>query len=241
MLILAIDTTSPCGSLALLRDANVLGVVSETSDEPYSSRLFRQLDLLFSEVAVEMPAVDLYAVAAGPGSFTGVRIGLTAVKGWAEVYAKPAVAVSALEALAEQAPARAPLIAAVADARRGQLYAGVYERTGEVFQRRGEDVVMTPGECFEYIAARLSRPSSDVPAPVAAGILFVTARPDWLRPLLDDSPFRGARIEGVPDVLAPAVGRLGYARALRGEVSDAASLDAHYVRRSDAELLWKEK
>lgn len=241
MLVLAIDTTSPSGSLAVLRDADLLGVVSEVSDEPYSSRLFRQLDFLLAEVQIKMPEVDLYAVAAGPGSFTGVRIGLTAVKGWAEVYAKPAVAVSALEALAAQAPAGAPLIAAVADARRGQLYAGVYDRAGEVFQRRGEDVVMAPGECFEYIAGRLRQPSSDRSAAAAAGVLFVTARPEWLRPLLDDSPFRGARIEGVPAVLAPAVGRLGYARALRGEVSDAASLDAHYVRRSDAELLWKEK
>lgn len=240
MLILAIDTTSPSGSLALLRDARLLGVVHAATDEPYSSRLFRQLDFLLAELSIKMPEVELYAVAAGPGSFTGVRIGLTAVKGWAEVYRKPAVAVSALEALAAQAPTSASLVAAVSDARRGQLYAGLYQRAGEVFRRRGEDVVMAPGECFAYLAARLHEPST-APAPACADVLIVTVQPEWLVPMVNDSPLRGARIEGVSPVLAPAVGCLGYARALHGEVSDAASLDAHYVRRSDAELLWKDK
>lgn len=240
VLVLAIDTTSPSGSVALLRDAQLLGVVYAAAEEPYSSRLFRQIDFLLAELSIKMPDVDLYSVAAGPGSFTGARISLTAVKGWAEVYRKPAVGVSALEALAEQAPASATLVAAVSDARRGQLYAGLYERSGCVFQRRGEDVVMSPAECFAYLVAR-QRELESCGAAANAEMLFVTAQPDWFLKLMKESPYSGVRMQAVSPVLAPAVGRLGFARALRGEVSDAAGLDAHYVRRSDAEMLWKDQ
>ena len=69
-----------------------------------------------------MDKIELFAVAAGPGSFTGLRVGLTAVKAWAEVYCKPIAAVSALEAVALQATSGARMIVPVLDARRGQVY-----------------------------------------------------------------------------------------------------------------------
>jgi tRNA threonylcarbamoyladenosine biosynthesis protein TsaB len=233
MLVLAIDTSSSLGSIAVLRDAQLLAVVSSESEETHSSRLFRQLKILLAEQGLTMPEFDLYAVASGPGSFTGVRVGLTAVKGWAEVYGKPAVPVSALEAVAAQAPATVPLVAALVDARRGQLYAGLYERAGAPqasgLRRRGEDIVMSPEECIAYLTGQ------------ACGevIVCVTPTPEWLKTLLADSPLRDARIEAASPVLAPAIGRIAVERARRGEVCDAVSLDAHYVRRSDAEFLWK--
>src|ERR1700680_504828 len=83
MLVLAIDTASPGGGLAILEDSRILGVVSTQVEETYSSRLFRHLEFLLSETRLELCSMDLFAVAAGPGSFTGLRVGLTAVKGWA--------------------------------------------------------------------------------------------------------------------------------------------------------------
>lgn len=229
MLVLALDTSSAVGSLAVLRDEQLVGEVSSESEETHSTRLFRQLKMLLEEHRLEMPAFGLYAVAAGPGSFTGVRVGLTAVKGWAEVYGKPIVPVSALEAVAAQAPAAARLVAAVMDARRGQLYAGLYERSGSSLRRRGEDIVMSPAEAFAYLAAQARSESA----------VFATPAPEWLAPLLAASAMRGARIEKASAVLAPSIGRLALERARRGEVVDSLTLDAHYVRRSDAELLWK--
>lgn len=229
MLVLSLDTSSAVGSVAVLRDAHLLAVISSESEETHSTRLFRQLKSLLEEQLLRMPEFDLYAVASGPGSFTGLRVGLTAVKGWAEVYGKPAVPVSALEALAAQAPADWALVAACMDARRGQLYAGLYERNAGVLRRRGEDIVMSPQECFAYLGAQ------------ACGqeLVCATPAPEWLARLLAGSPLQGARIEAASPVLAPAIGRLAAERARRGEVCDALSLDAHYVRRSDAELLWK--
>src|SRR5215469_15935833 len=102
MLILAIDTSTRMGSAAILRDYNILAEVSGYEETPYSSRLFRDVEFLQKQVNFGLPEIDLFAVAAGPGSFTGLRVGLTAVKAWAEVHRKPVVAISGLHAIASQ-------------------------------------------------------------------------------------------------------------------------------------------
>jgi tRNA threonylcarbamoyladenosine biosynthesis protein TsaB len=228
MLILAVDTSTQAGSLAVLREARVLGVVSTWTEETYSSRMFRHLEFLLQELGLKLDQFDLFAVAAGPGSFTGLRVGLTAVKGWAEVYGKPIAAVSGLEAVAAQARAQEPLLVPVIDARRAQIYAGLYER-GEHLRRRGDEVVMQPAEFLAYLE-REAR---------GAELAFVTPTPEVLAAPLEQSAFSRAPVESVSTVLAPVIGRLGYARALRGELVDALTLDANYIRRSDAELLWR--
>ena len=105
MLILAVDTSTRTGSAAILRDSEVLAEISGYEETPYSTRLFRDLDLLQSRANFRMDQIDVFAVAAGPGSFTGLRVGLTAVKAWAEVHGKPIAAISGLEAIAAQSKA----------------------------------------------------------------------------------------------------------------------------------------
>src|ERR1700680_396764 len=137
MLILAIDTSTRAGSIALLRDRQVLAEIAAREETPYSTRLFRDLELLQSRAQFRMDQVDVFAVVAGPGSFTGLRVGLTAVKGWAEVHQKPIAAVSGLEAIAVQFRALAgtaegdssgngAIISPFLDARRGQLFGSSY-------------------------------------------------------------------------------------------------------------------
>ncbi len=229
MLILALDTSTHVGSVAFLRDMQVVGELATCVDETYSSRLFRHLGFLLQELGLDLRAVELFAVASGPGSFTGLRVGLTAVKGWAEVYGRPVAAVSALEAVAAQAGFGEGLLVPVVDARRGQIYGGLYERCGRELRRRGDEVVMTPRDFLKM----LSEPGG------TTGVRFVSPTPEVLTGPLAASAFRGQTIEPVSAVLAPVVGQIGFARAARGELLDALSLDAHYIRRSDAELLWK--
>ena len=226
MNILAIDTTSGTGSVALLRDAEVFAVIASTGGGPHSQRLFRDVDRLLRECGVPPPGIDLYAVATGPGSFTGVRVGVTAVKAWAEVYRKPVAGISALEAMASQSAMRG-LVAGVADAHRGQFFAGLYETADGPLRRRGDDVVLAPAESLLYLAEQ------------AAGEPFVirTTAPDAVHAVLGGSAAAGATVETADPALAAAIGRLGHVRAQRGDVVDALTLDAHYVRRSDAELL----
>ena len=121
MLILALDTSSTAGSLAVLRDEKLVGLVSTLGAETYSSRMFRHLEFLLQELSLRLEQFDLFAVSAGPGSFTGLRVGLVAAKGWAEVYNKPVVGVSVLEAIAAQSNSTAAVLAPAFDARRGEV------------------------------------------------------------------------------------------------------------------------
>jgi tRNA threonylcarbamoyladenosine biosynthesis protein TsaB len=235
VLILALDTSSRTGSVAVLQDEAILGVVATCSDENFSSRIFRQIEFLLRELTISLEGVDLFAVSAGPGSFTGLRVGLTAAKGWAEVYEKPIAAVGTLEAIAAQSRSRAVHVAAVLDARRGQVYGGLYRRSLEVgiadVTPNGEEYVMAPAEFLEHVLARTGN----------SEVAIVTPTPEVISGALEQMGERGKQfvVEPVSTVLAPVVGQLGYRHAQRGQLTDSLTLAANYIRRSDAELNWK--
>ncbi len=235
---LALDTSSACGSLAFLRDDAVIGTVGTSSSEVYSSRVFRHLEFLLGELSLRIEDFDLFAVAAGPGSFTGLRVGLTAVKGWAEVFGKPIAAVSALEAVAAQSSAKAARVAAVMDARRNELYWGFY-RQGDA--KDGARLVL---ENHEMVGPREEFVRAVASCEGAEKMAIVTPTPDVLGgivPQLEnrDVVRRTILIDRVSPFLAPEIGRLGLRCARAGRVADALTLDANYIRRSDAELHWK--
>ncbi len=215
----------------------MIGTVSTWMDEVYSSRMFRHLDFLLDELSLNPREFDLFAVAVGPGSFTGLRVGLTAVKGWAEVYGKPIAAISGLEAIAAQSRSPDSLLVAATDARRGQIYCGRYRRTqaqdGEGLALDDEERVMDPEE---FVGA-LVGVTDNCP------FTIVTPVPELLSKILCDHKAllatREPKIDEASPILAPHVGRLGYVRARRGDLDDALTLAASYIRRTDAELKWK--
>lgn len=229
MLILALDTSSPGGSLAVLRDEKIIGVVSTATDEIYSSRMFRHLEFLLRELTISLDQFDLIAVDAGPGSFTGLRVGLTTAKGWAEVYKKPIAAISGLEAVAVQSVSTASLLVPVIDARRGQVYFGFYRRLNSGLALEGEECVLMTQEFVEALRARAG--NSDY--------AIVSPTPEVLAQALSRNETPRMPIEIVSSVLAPIIGQLGYRRAQRGQLADSLSLDANYVHRSDAEVHYK--
>lgn len=234
VLILALDTSSPAGSIAVLRDDKIIGTVSAWTGEIYSSRMFRQVDFLLSELSISLNEIDLFAVSVGPGSFTGLRVGLTAIKGWSEVYRKPIGAVSALEAVAIQADSRVKRVAAALDARRGQVYFAMYERKsdGGTLAADGGERVATPEEFVAMVNASFAQSDATLVTPV----------PGLLNSALSRSETNGqanVHLEEVSPVLAPFVGRIAVRKAQRGDFADPLTLDANYVRRSDAELHWK--
>lgn len=237
VLILALDTSSPSGSLAILRDEKVIGAVATTSAEIYSSRIFRHLEFLFGELSLRLEDIELFAVAAGPGSFTGLRVGLAAVKGWAEVYGKPIAAVSKLEAVAVQSRSSAKMVLSVLDARRKEFYWGIYRRPETGAKRLMLKNHETVGGREDFLRAISSCASSDdfavaTPSPALVGELL--AQSDNL-----GEPARRISVERVSPILAPEIGYLGWAQAQEGKLADALTLDANYIRRSDAELHWK--
>ena len=257
VLILSLDTSSPSGSVAILRDDLTLGVVSTRAEENYSSRMFRHLEFLLSDLTLKLQDFDVFAVSAGPGSFTGLRVGLTAAKGWAEVYRKPVVGVSALAAVAFQARAGCAVLVPALDARRGQIYFGVYRTLAAGLALDGEEFVVTPEEFAEKLGtlahSRGVGQSGDGGEHDTTGLFdgdkssgaFTIVTPDasvaeLVSRLAPQFSAEFAGLDMVSSVLAPSIGRIAHARASHGDVSDALTLDANYVRRTDAEMKWKD-
>jgi tRNA threonylcarbamoyladenosine biosynthesis protein TsaB len=226
MLTLSVDTSSHVGSLAVLKDQSISGLVSTSSDEAYSARMFRQLEFMLAELRIGLSAIDLYTVIGGPGSFTGLRVGLTAVKGWAEVYQRPIVPVSGLEAVALEAPLQDGLVASILDARRGQIYGALYSKKGGRTETLISDSVSAPEEFLSSLRGSVS----------GTDVVFASPSPEYVREALVGSVFATCAVLRVSPVLAPVAGLLGIERASRGEVITALELDANYVRRTDAEM-----
>lgn len=231
MIVLAIDTCDARGSVVLLRGDVVLASANHQGDEDYSSWLLPAVAEVFSKAGLTMADVDVLAVASGPGSFTGSRIGLTTVKAWGEVYGKPIVAVSRLELLAWHAKGETEFVGSWADARRGQVFGALYRRGQNGLERVGDELVMEPGKFIEKVAEltggkRVSWASSDVES--------VFTQKEWQarRELKEE-------VERVSGFLGEGIARMAAKAAALGRYTDALTLDANYVRRSDAEVFWK--
>jgi len=131
MLVLALDTSARTGALALARDGEIIAASRIESPEGLASVLFQEIQALLAEKGLKTGDVDLWSPSSGPGSFTGIRVGMTAAKALAEVHGKGVVPISNLDALAAAAPAGRNR-AAVLDARREEVYGAVYGPNLEV-------------------------------------------------------------------------------------------------------------
>ncbi len=216
--ILAIDTTAEFGSLAAAENGDIVAELLLHSPQGFSQTLFEHLRALLGRAGWRVEDVDCFAVAAGPGSFTGVRVGIAAAKGLAESLGKRVAAVSNLEAVASYGAA--PLRAAVLDARRGQVYGAVYDASLRVVSPE--------------VVARFPEWLATLPA---GEVEFLSTDFSPFRAALAGTRFEAARVTEVPRGLARAVARIAAGR----EHVDPAAIDANYVRRSDAELFWKDR
>jgi tRNA threonylcarbamoyladenosine biosynthesis protein TsaB len=211
--LLALDTTSEYGSIALAEGAELIEEVALHSPEGFAHVVFDEIQNLLKRHRLSLRDLDGFASASGPGSFTGVRVGLTAVKGLAEACGRRAVAVSNLQALAWFGTRR--LRAPVLDARRGQIYGAVYDSDLRLVC---QEVVMP----FDQWITTLPRGDLEI---VTSG--FEVVRPG------------GFSVALGPRAFARAVASIAAARFALDQANDPAEIDANYVRRSDAELLWR--
>jgi tRNA threonylcarbamoyladenosine biosynthesis protein TsaB len=216
MRILAIDATGTFGSIALF-DNTLIEETPLHEPDGYGTVLFGHITRLLARHEWPLDSIGCFAAASGPGSFTGVRIGLAAVKGLADATGTRAVGVSNLLALAACGTA-APR-AALIDARRGEVYAATYDND---LHSLTPEVVMP----FQAWRASLAAAPAEIISP-------------------DPGAFRFAFGSDVRIVeqrnIAAAVASVAAGRLAAGEVGDPLSLDANYIRRSDAELLWRDR
>lgn len=218
MLILAIDTSGRHGSVALCRgDADSFETLQLTTLEggTYSARLIPTIDALLQQNNLAPAGLDGFAVVSGPGSFTGLRVGLATVKGLCEILRKPLATVSMLEALVATHASPGTTTTAVLDAGRGEVYVGEYEISAQSARPIREYITKLPAFTPANAPTELLTPDATV------------ARS--LQP-------RGINIRLVAPVQADEIARIGIRKLLAGEVANHQALDANYIRRSDAEL-----
>jgi tRNA threonylcarbamoyladenosine biosynthesis protein TsaB len=225
LLILGVETTGKAGSLALARARGetfeVLQLASLDSGA-YSAQLVPMLAAMLARHGLRKNDIGGIAAASGPGSFTGLRVGLAAVKALAEVLRVPVAAVSLLEAIATAAPSGQPagdVVIPLADAGRGEVFCGWY-RMENGREQTGRELLLQRSEL-----ARMAH-TGDLRG------LLVT--PDAA--LAEALRQEGLNIAGVPRPRADLIARLGAGKIAAGETVSPMDLDANYIRRSDAEL-----
>lgn len=209
MLILALDTTTAAGSVALADDRRALEIAAVDPAQPVATRLPGDLVALLERHGVALRDLDLFAVATGPGSFTGLRIGIATMQGLALAEQKPLIGVSAFDALATSVDA--PHVATWIDAWRNEIYATEYANGRQVI----EPLVASPAD---VLAAMRHRDA-----------IFVGDAAVKYRALLP-------RIVEPTPLLAGAIAALAFDRAEAGELPPPHAIRPIYVRRPDAEL-----
>lgn len=223
MHILAVDTTTPSGSVALLENETLRGEFCLESQETHSARLFRAIDALLEAAGLGIREVNAFAVAAGPGSFTGIRIGLGAVKSLAFASGKPVAPVSTLFALALKPAAEgARLVCPLLDAKKEEIYTALFERG------RAGLVEIIPQGAYAPDAFFARLPARRVISFIGNGLEAYRSK---LEPYVRDK----ARFSERSPFIAAEVGRAGFRLLREGKGVTAAGLEPVYFRRSQAE------
>ena len=231
MIFLVTDTSGKNGSVALARASEGSDVVELMEEAPlsggtFSAQLVPQVAALLARHGLSKSDVGAFVVVSGPGSFTGLRVGLAAVKGLAEILQKPIVAVSLLEAVALAARTTGRVttgrVTAALDGGRGEVYVGEYEVAGESVQLLRERLL---SKADFLSAARGSAVST--PDKTLDGVAQEAAQEAGLS--VFTSEFPGSAM----------IARLGWKKMRAGETVTPDQLEANYIRRTDAELFLK--
>lgn len=223
MLILAFDTTTPYGSVALLEDDLLLGEVATGRVASHSVRLLPAIDFLLRQFSLSIQEVDALAVAAGPGSFTGIRVGLSTAKGLALAANKPIAPVSALKALALKARSAGDYpVAAMVDARQGEVFAALFKIKGDSIEAILPEGAFNPDKFLDLLPKR-------------GKIIFIGSGVEIYRDKIKHSLGERANFTSRTFFIAPEVGWLGWRLLREGKGVRPHELEPIYYRPSQAE------
>jgi len=231
MKILAIETSTLIGGIAVLDDSS--GLIAEAKlnvKSTHSERLMTEIAHALEKASILPDDIDAFAVSIGPGSFTGLRIGLSTVKGFSYATGKPIVAVPTLEALSWNFPYCRYPVCTMLDARKKEVYAAVFKWEGEEFRRMIDEVPIRVERLLEYMGEK---------GGIFYGKIIFTGEGALLHRETIINRLGERAVFPPADKMIPSpanVAYLGLQKALKGEFSEPVSLVPFYVRKSEAEI-----
>ncbi len=228
MIILGIETATRTGSVAVVSDSGVIAEYTLNIELTHSERLMSTVDRVLSDTGVTVAELDGFAVSIGPGSFTGLRIGLAAVKGLALVTNKPVTAVPTLKALAWNLPYSKYPVCPLLDARKKEVYAAVYRFEEDKLVRMMDESVLSLRELAGRVTERA----------IFTGEGSHLFRDD-IRTLFGDRAVFAPASAMVPS--AASVAGIGMMQLNAGDRAAPDSLTPQYIRRPEAEVAWEKR
>jgi tRNA threonylcarbamoyladenosine biosynthesis protein TsaB len=232
--VLALDTTTRAGSIALIVDHDLVEERRSDPSRTYAERLPEEMLSLLKRHDRSLADVDVFAVASGPGSFTGLRVGIATMQGAASATRRPLVSVSALDALAQMASvglAPGARVAAWMDGYRRDVFTALYEVTALPPFNPTRLVMLEEPAVGDPVAA-LARWGD---RSERGSIVFVGDGAVLYAETIREHAPQGSRVDGAPEI-AGAIGRMAAVRAANGERPSPAAVRPLYVRRPDAEI-----
>ncbi len=225
MLVFGIDTCCMAATAALVSDSTLVAQTIVNQNKTHSQIMMPQIEEMFKITDIDPACVDAFAAAVGPGSFTGVRIGVATAKAMAQAANKPCVAVSTLEALAYSSKFFDGIAAPILDARREQVYNALFDCGKNGISRLCEDRALA----LEDLLDEIKELDKDVIF-MGDGVLVFE---DEIRRTLGNRAFFAPKTTAMN--LGGAVAELGAQKFARGEVVSCGDLVPCYVRLSQAE------
>lgn len=228
MIVLGIDTSTLLGSAAVIDNGQLVYEYIDNTKTSYSKRLLIMIDNALKGAVINIERIDGYALAIGPGSFTGLRIGLSVCKGFFAATGKPIIGVDTLDTLANTLKYSPNIICPILNAKKGEVYSALYRYKDNVLNKLTDDMVIDP----ERLCSMIIEPT-----------IFVGDGIDVYRELLSEKVGNMAiftpETKGYSN--AASIAKIGLKKLERGDVTNAITLKPKYIRCSEAEIKWNKK
>lgn len=223
MLVFGIDTCCMAATAAIVAEDRLVAQVVQNNKKTHSQRIMPMVEQMLAQAEISLDEIDCFAAAVGPGSFTGVRIGVATAKALAHATGKPCVAVSTLNALAKNVACFDGIICPILDARRGQVYNALFK--GGRLDRLGEDRAIAIDDLLEELKR------------IDGNIIFLgDALPVYAQKINEELGRRAFFADASMRMnLASSVAEIGYEKYLCGDTVEYGELVPQYLRLSQAE------
>ena len=222
MIILGIETATMTGGLALMDEGKLISEYTLNMKTTHSSRLMPALDWILKDASLDKKQIDGIAISIGPGSFTGLRIGLATAKGLALGLSIPLIGVETLDALAHNIPYPAYQVCAVLDARKKEVYSALYIFKNNIIVRKSQYQVISPAELVDQIHEKT----------IMLGDAIDVYR-EFFKEKLGELVVFAPDAQRLPR--SAVIAEMGLAKLKSGEILDLASSEPFYIRRADAD------